>query len=91
LRAGTITPTSVEVGWTTDQPGNSTSFHLPAAGGPVVVGPSDPQLRTDHALTIEGLAPSTAYAIGVMSSNPLGNQGLPPSIIVSTLAAPAAE
>lgn len=67
-----ITGTSATVCWTTDEPADSrVEYGLTTAYGSTV---QDPNLVTDHCLTLTGLAPGSLYHFKVHSADADGNQ-----------------
>jgi large repetitive protein len=83
----TITPgpTSVHVGWTTDEPadtrvevGTTTAYELGAV--------SDPSPVTSHASTFTGLTCETSYHMRVSSTDPSGNVRTAPDEVFQTSA-----
>ncbi|HOC41783.1 MAG TPA: C25 family cysteine peptidase [Thermoanaerobaculales bacterium] len=68
------TEASVTVRFTTDEPG-TTVVHYGTTRPPQLA-VSDPALRTQHEIVIEGVDPCTYYFVGVESADALGNVGV---------------
>jgi hypothetical protein len=79
--------TEVVVTWTTNEPATGTVRHGPTVAyelAPV----SEASARTEHAVTLTGLAPDTTYHVLAVSTDAGGNTATSQDIVVHTLAAP---
>jgi len=89
VQAGTITPTSVTITWTTTNAANSrVDYGLTATYGSFVTNASQ---ATGHSMTLTGLTPNTPYHYKVTSVDGFGQSASSADATVTTLPPPALQ
>jgi hypothetical protein len=68
-----VTATSATITWSTDEPADGQVFYREAGTGGYLQTPLDATLTTEHAATLGGLSPDTAYEFHVASADAAGN------------------
>ncbi len=85
IQAGSITSSSAEITWATDEQANTTVFYGTSVDTPLNA--SSAGLATSHSISLESLSPSTLYYYNVSSCDSSGNCNKSEQFNFTTLAA----